>query len=222
MARISTPGIWLPGPLNTLNSVSPTGQADIAGNPYFMGMNEGKIIVLVPNEAQSAAAPGTTLYDGSYQIVQLDSSATAGLATEGYAAYIRLDSGATQGTYSSTDYVVPTVTTGDKAATLGLQNFFCGIFINPATVGGQPNGPTPGNWTIIFTGAGRANVQYGGTVNGAVGDGVFPNVLTANGTFESTNGASGTVVSTGIATVKPVAASMGVAYYKDPIYRFPN
>ena len=222
MARISTPGIWLPGPLNTLNSVSPTGQADIAGNPYYMGMNEGKIIVLGPNEAQSAAAPGSTLYDGSYQIVQLDSSATAGLATLGYAAYIRLDSGATQGTYSATDYVVPTVTTGDKANTLGLQNFFCGIFINPATLNGQPNGPAPGNWTVIFVGAGRATVQYGGTVNGSVGDGVFPNALSVNGTFESTTGPSGTLVTTGIATVKPVAAGFGVAYYKEPIYRFAN
>jgi hypothetical protein len=51
MARISTPGIWLPGPLNTLNSVSPTGQADIAGNPYYMGMNPGKMIVLGTSEA---------------------------------------------------------------------------------------------------------------------------------------------------------------------------
>ena len=51
MARISTPGIWLPGPLNTLNSSSPTGQADIAGNPYFMGLNPGKMIVLANTDA---------------------------------------------------------------------------------------------------------------------------------------------------------------------------
>ena len=33
MARLTTPGIWRPGPLNTINSPSSTAQQDIAGNP---------------------------------------------------------------------------------------------------------------------------------------------------------------------------------------------
>ena len=46
MARLTTPGIWLPGPLNTINSPSVSAQADIAGNPFWMGLNAGKLVVL--------------------------------------------------------------------------------------------------------------------------------------------------------------------------------
>ena len=95
MARISTPGIWLPGALNTVNSSSVSAQADIAGNPFWMGLNAGKTVVLSTQEAQSAAAGGTivsgsTLYDGAYQYVQLDSGATAAQALAGSPAFILL------------------------------------------------------------------------------------------------------------------------------------
>ena len=85
MARLTTPGIWLPGPLNTINSSSSTAQADIAGNPFYMGLSPGKLVVLSTQEAQNVAAAGTlvsgsTLYDGAYQYVQLDSGATAAYA----------------------------------------------------------------------------------------------------------------------------------------------
>jgi hypothetical protein len=217
MARISTPGIWLPGPLNTLNSSSPTGQADIAGNPYYMGMNPGKMIVLGTGEAQSAAAAGTTLYDGAYQVVQLDSGATAANALLGAPAYIVLDSGPTQGALPETAYNIPVVTTSDRANTLGLNNFFCGVFINPATVSGQANGPTPGNYTMIFVGGGRAACTMAGSttlghVAAPTGSG------TANFTDSATAPTSG--VMWGQLTQTIGAAGPAVVYFDEIIFRF--
>jgi hypothetical protein len=221
MAKLTTPGIWLPGPLNTVNSTSPTGQADIAGNPYYMGMNPGKIIVLGQGEAQSAAAPGTTLYDGTYQVVQLDSSATAALATQGYAAYIRLDSGATQGALPESAYNTPVVTTGDVANTLGLNGFFAGVFINPATLpGGLANGPTPGNYTVIFVGAGRAQVAVGTVAAVAVGNAVFPDTNHA-GLFEgSATNTTTPGIQNGLGVAAGAVGASAVAYYREIIFRF--
>jgi hypothetical protein len=217
MARISTPGLWLPGPLNTLNSPSPTGQADIAGNPYFMGMNPGKMIVLGTSEAQSAAAPGTTLYDGAYQVVQLDSGATAANALQGMPAYIRLDSGPTQGALPETAYNVPTVTTADIANTVGDTNLFCGVFINPATVNGQANGPTPGYYTMLFVGAGRALLNQAAAVS-TMGAVVWPTGSGAN-TFQS-GGSPTAGIRTGQAVQITGAAGLALAYYPEIIFRF--
>jgi hypothetical protein len=217
MARISTPGIWLPGPLNTLNSVSPTGQADIAGNPYYMGMNPGKMIVLGQSEAQNAAAAGTNLYDGAYQVVQLDSGATASLALEGMPAFILLDSGATQGAQPETAYNIPTVTTADQANTLGLKSLFCGVFINPATVNAAPNGPTPGNYTMLFVGAGR--VQTINAATAVLGQPVWPSAAGA-ATFQT----GATVPTSGTSwgqTVQPVTgAGTSLTYFPDIMFRF--
>jgi hypothetical protein len=217
MARISTPGIWLPGPLNTINSTSPTGQADIAGNPYFMGMNPGKMIVLGTGEAQNAAAPGTSLYDGAYQIVQLDSGATAANATLGMPAFIVLDSGATQGALPETQYNVPAVTTADVANTNSDATLFCGVFINPATLSGQANGPTPGNYTVIFVGGGRAVTKNAAT--SVLGQPVWPSAAGA-ATFQTaatapTNGSSWGQ------TVQPVTgAGLSLSYFADILFRF--
>lgn len=218
MARISTPGIWLPGPLNTLNSPSPTGQADIAGNPYYMGMNPGKMIVLGTGEAQSAAAAGTTLYDGAYQIVQLDSGSTAANATLGMPAYILLDSGPTQGALPETAYNIPVVTTADRANMLGLNALFCGVFINPATVNGQANGPTPGNYTEIFVGGGR--VQTNNAQTTAVGNTVFPTgggaaTFAAGQTTLPTSG-----VNWGISAQPFTGAGLALTYFSEIIFRF--
>lgn len=220
MARISTPGIWLPGPLNTLNSTSPTGQADpVAGTPYYMGMNPGKMIVVNAGEAQAAAAPGTTLYDGAYQVVQLDSGATAANALLGAPAFILLDSGgASEGANPETAYSVPVVTTGDIANSLGLLNFFCGVFINPATVNGQANGPTPGNYTVIFVGGGRANCKFGSTVTGGLGGAVFPD--STHIVFTDTAALPTTSTPFGQAASVPTAGQLGLAYFKDIIFRF--
>lgn len=219
MARISTPGIWLPGPLNTLNSTSPTGQADTAGNPYFMGMNPGKMIVLGTSEAQAVAASGTTLYDGAYQIVQLDSGATAANALLGAPAYIRLDSGPTQGALPETAYNVPVVTTADIANQVSpnLNNLFCGVFINPSTVNGQANGPTPGNYTAIFVGGGRAACAMAGSAT-------LGHVAAPTGSGAATFTDSATAPTSGSAWGQLVqaigAAGNAVVYFSGIIFRF--
>jgi hypothetical protein len=225
MARLTTPGIWLPGPLNTINSSSSTAQADIAGNPFYMGLNPGKLVVLSANEAQNVAAAGTTLLDGAYQYVQLDSGATAAYATEGMAAFILLNQGGpAQGTLPEAAYQAPTVTTADVAEALygsvALANaYFCGVFINPATVAGQANGPTPGNWTTIFAGAGRASVLCGSVANLTLGQSVFPDTNHV-GAFESTADVPVTPGKAGICVVPATSTHLGVAYYPDIILRF--
>jgi hypothetical protein len=225
MARLTTPGIWLPGPLNTINSSSPTAQADIAGNPFFMGLNPGKLVVLATNEAQNVAAPGSTLYDGAYQYVNLDSGATAAYATEGMAAFILLDQGGPiEGALPETAYGAPTVTTADVAEALygsvaAANAFFCGVFINPATVAGQENGPTPGNWTMIFAGAGRATVNVGSVANVALGNAVFPDTNHL-GKFEGAADFPATPGKVGIAVSPGTSGNTAVAYYPDIILRF--
>ena len=224
MARLTTPGIWLPGPLNTINSPSPSGQADIAGNPFWMGLNAGKLVVLSTQEAQSVAAPGSTLYDGAYQYVQLDSGATAAYATNGMAAFILLNQGLQEGTLPESAYQVPVVTTADIAVSaygsVALANaYFCGVFINPATVGGQANGPTPGNWTMIFAGGGRATVQVGSVANIAVGNAVFPDTNHL-GKFEGATTFPTTPSSWGVGAVAGTSGNTAVAYYPEIILKF--
>lgn len=225
MARLTTPGIWLPGPLNTINSPSSTAQADIAGNPFYMGLNPGKLVVLSTQEAQNVAAPGSTLYDGAYQYVNLDSGATVAYATSGMAAFILLDQGGPlEGTLPETAYQVPTVTTADVAVALygsvALANaFFCGVFINPATVAGQANGPTPGNWTMIFAGGGRATVQVGSVANVAVGNAVFPDTNHL-GKFEGATTFPTTPANWGVGVVAGTSGNTAVSYYPEIILRF--
>lgn len=216
MARLTTPGIWLPGPLNTINSSSVSSQADIAGNPFWMGLNAGKLVVLSAQEAQNVAASGTNLYDGSYQYVQLDSGATAANATLGMPAYLLLNQGA-QGVLPETQYEAPTVTTADIANTYGLNSLFCGVFINPATLNGAANGPTPGNWTMIFAGGGRASLNYAGSAT--LGHAVAP---TGGGAATFTD--SATAPTSGSQWGQNVQARTGagqaLAYFSEIILRF--
>lgn len=221
MARLNTPGIWLPGPLNTINSSSASSQADPAGNPYYMGLNPGKVIVLSANEASAYAASGTTIYDGAYQYVQLDSGATAAYATQGYAAYFLLNQGAAEGTNPETAYGTPVVTTGDVANTLGLNAFYAGVFINPTTLNGAANGPTPGNWTMIFVGAGRAQVQVGSVAAVALGNLVYPDSGHI-GKFQGSASISTAGVENAIGIVAGSTSATAVAYYKHIIFRFPS
>lgn len=223
MARLTTPGIWLPGALNTINSSSVSAQADIAGNPFWMGLNSGKTVVLSTQEAQAQAATGTivggtTLYDGAYQYVQLDSGATASLATAGNAAFLLLDQGA-QGVLPESQYQVPTVTTADIANTYGIYNLFCGVFINPTSVNGASTTPTPGNWTMIFVGGGRVAVNVGSVANVAVGNAVFPDTNHA-GKFEgsATAPTSGTVWGQGVSA--GTSGNTAVVYFPEIILRF--
>ena len=227
MARISTPGIWLPGKLNTISSPSPTAQQDFAGNPYFMGLNPGKMIVLGSNEAQSAAAPGSTLYDGSYQYVKLDSGATAAYAVQGCAAFLLLDNGgAPQGQQPQGGYTGLTVTTADVAEALygsvALANaFFCGVFINPTNADGVDFTPTPGDWLEIFVGAGRVQVLTGSVAALVLGQSVFPDTNHV-GAFESTANKPVTPGVAGVCVTAATSTHLGVTYYPDIIYRFPN
>lgn len=210
MAKFPATGVWFPGPINTLNSSSFTFQQDFAGNPYFMGSTPGKIFFLGPNEAQNWAAPGTNLYDGAYQIVQLDSGATAANATNGLAAYFRLDSGPTQGAQPEQDYNIPTVTTEDIVTQVGGSlALFAGVFINPATLNGVANGPTPGNYCVIWVGAGRALVQYGGTMPNSpvvLGD----NIEAGGHAYNSANGYGTFIDRSGSATA-PTGNAVGKA-----------
>lgn len=224
MARLTTPGIWLPGPLNTINSPSLSGQADIAGNPFWMGLNAGKLVVLSTQEAQNVAAAGTlvsgsTLYDGSYQYVQLDSGATAAYALAGSPAFILLDQGAGEGTLPETAYGVPVVTTADVANSLGLKSLFCGVFINPSTVNGASTAPTPGNWTMIFAGGGRVAVNVGSVANVAVGNFVFPDTNNA-GKFEGSATASTAAGKQGIGVSAGTSGNQAVASYSGIILKF--
>lgn len=156
MPNFPTPaGVYLPGYLNTVNSPSPSGATDVYGTTYPTGLTPGKIIQLAPNEAQFSAAPGTTLYDGAYQYVQLDSGATANNALAGSPAYIKLDSGTVTGSLPETSYNANVVTTSDQVAVGGASSLRAGVFINPASVNGVATGPTPGNFTFIFVGQGR-------------------------------------------------------------------
>lgn len=224
MARLTTPGIWLPGSLNTINSSSSTSQADTAGNPYFMGLNPGKTVVLSTQEAQAQAASGTivggtTLYDGAYQYVQLDSGATANYALAGMAAFLLLDQGLVEGGLPESAYQVPVVTTADIANTAGISTLFCGVFINPSTVNGASVAPTPGNWVMIFVGGGRAAVNVGSVANVAVGNAVFPDTNHA-GKFEGSATAPTSGVVWGQAVSAGNSGSTAVVYYPDIILRF--
>lgn len=221
MARLTTPALWLPGPLNAINSATATSQADQAGNPIFMGLNPGKLIVLSTNEAQNVAAPGTKLYDGAYQYVQLDSGATAANALAGSPAFMLLDTGGGvgQGTSPENAYKVPTVTTADVANRLGLNSFFCGIFINPATVNGSSTAPTPGNWLMIFAGAGRAAVNVGTVEAVTLGDYVFPDSNHA-GAFQGSATAPTIPIKSGVGIEPGAESATAVAYYPDIILKF--
>ncbi len=217
MARFPATGVWFPGPINTLNSPSPTFQTDFAGNPYYMGTTPGKIFFLGPQEVNNFAAPGTQLYDGAYQVVQLDSGATAANATNGLAAFFRLDSGPTQGANPESDYNIPTVTTEDIVTQIGGSlALFAGVFINPATLAGVANGPTPGNYCVIWVGAGRALINYGGTQPNspvALGD----NIEAGGHNYNSAN-AYGSFIDRSASTTAPTGNAVG----KAASVEFPN
>ena len=162
-------GLFIPGGyLNTNNSSSPSGQGDAYGNIYPSGTTNGKTIFVTQQEAANLVAPGSphTLLEGAYQWVQLDSGATAANCVDGMAAYIRFDSGPTVGALPETNFANGMVTSFDQITNVGAGLLQAGVFINPATINGVANTPTPGNYIFIFTGEGR----------------VFANITTANNT----------------------------------------
>lgn len=222
MPNTPTVGIFIPnGYLNAGSFTSPSGQGDAYGNIYPSGLTPGKVIELAPGEARTAALPNTNLYDGAYQCVLLDSGATASLATQGYAAYIRTDSGASQTAFPETSYENGSVTTADQAVALGvpLTSLFAGIFINPATVNGVSNAPTPGQYCFIFVGAGRAAVNYSASATAG-------NQVLASGTSSGyfvPGAAAASVFPAGVAlNTTTGAGSQGVAMFQSLFYRISN
>lgn len=219
-------GVFLPSYLNTCNSTSPSGQGDPYGNIYPSGLTPGKVIMLSPGEAQAQAAPGTTLYDGCYQWILLDSGATAANATAGMAGYFRLDSGPTLGALPESDYNNGSVTTYDQVTNESAAALFAGVFINPSTLAGVAAGPTPGNYTFLFVGAGRCQLNVsaaGGTP--AVGDAITPTGTTNSG-FTTINAASITAVQgpTIVARAVNIASTANgvLGYFQNIFYRVFN
>lgn len=209
-------GLFIPnGYLNLGSFAGPSGQQDAYGQNYPTATTPGKVIFLTPNEATVAAAPTTTLYDGAYQVVKLDSGATASLATNGLSAWVRSGSSGPQTAFD--DYGIPVVTTADEANTLGSPDtfMFAGIFINPATVSGVANTPTPGQYIFIFTGKGRATVTYDG--NATAGNQVLPLSPASSQTGEFHPAAAGSSVYPGgvaLATTTSGAGGQGVALFR--------
>lgn len=220
MPNIPSVGAFIPnGYLNLGSFAGPSGQRDAYGLDYPSGLTPGKMVQLGTAEAAVVAAPGTALYDGTYQAVLLDSGATAALATQGYAAYVKMDSGAVQGALPMTEYDNLTVTTADVAGANNLF-LFAGIFVNPATVGGVANTPTANQYCFIFTGGGRAVTKYSSS-GATLGQQVVPDGA-ATGEFTS-RAAGASVYPSGIAlqTVTGVGSS-GVSLWQEIIYRVGN
>lgn len=223
MPNIPTVGLFIPnGYLNAGSFAGGSGQSDAYGQLSYTGLAPGKVIELSASEARSVAAPGSSLYDGAYQCVLLDSSATASLATQGLAAFVRLDSGAAQGAFPETSYENGTVTTADQINILGGAPLFAGIFINPPTLNGQSNAPVPGQYCFLFVGAGRAQVTYDGSA--AAGNNVLPVSPTSaqTGQFHAAAAAASTFQNGTALNATSGAGSSGVAVWQDIIYRISN
>lgn len=208
-------GVFIPGFLNTCNSSSPSGQGDAYGNVYPSGLTPGKVVQLGTEEAQALAAPGTTLYDGAYQWVLLDAGATAANALAGMAAYIRLDSGATDGALPQTDYDNLSVTTYDQVSGESAGSLGAGVFINPATVNGVATAPSLGNWCFIFVGAGRVKVNIATATGTTVGVPVKYDGSTDSG-FTSVSGVTTDATTLGVATTPPTV-NQGAVVWVDAI-----
>lgn len=215
-------GVFVPnGYLNIGSFAASSGQSDPYGNIYPTGLTAGKVIELSPAEAKMLSAPGTTLYDGAYQCILLDSGATAANATAGMAAYVRLDSGPTVGALPETDYENGSVTTFDQVTNETATSLFAGVFINPATLSGVTTGPTPGQYCFIFVGAGRVQVNIATATGTAVGNTVSFNGSTNSG-FTSNNGNTVDATTLGVAVTTPSVANGCVVWCKNLFYRIFN
>ena len=230
MANNPTVGIFLPGGyLNNYNTANDTGASDAYGNIYPTGSNVGKMIEVGDLLAANLTTPGTggggtyatpsglPLFGGAYQVVQVDSSATAANVVYGAPAYIRLDSGPTQGALPETSYQNIVVTTPDIVNQVGgTFNLFAGVFLNAVT---------PGNFGIIFVGAGRAAVTIDAT-NAGGGTGIGTPILTHAATPNFITAATTTTAvvpaNVGIAVQAVTNGTYNVAYFPNIFYRLPG
>ncbi len=169
-------GAFLPGKLNACNSPSPTGSQDAYGTNYPTGLVNKRVIQVSFKEAQELQAGSPSiqqLFEGLYQWVQVDSGATQAEVNTGLAAYYKFD------TTNNSVNPIRTVTSETGAANTDL---FAGVFLNPITIG---------NYGFIFSGKGRVNVTYKGSLGtaGAIGNTVV--CAGGSGTFD---GGSATAV----------------------------
>ena len=191
MPNIPSFGAFIPGPLNAVNTPSPFGAQDGYGTNYPTGLTNKRVIQLGFSEAQALQAPSPSieqLYEGIYQFVQVDSGATQANVNAGLAAYYKID--------ASNNNVNPIRTVTDEA-NASSASLFAGVFLNPITAG---------NYGFIFSGAGRVNVTYKGTLGtpGAIG-----NTTVCGGGSGTFDGGSATSIVAKTVGVQVVAAAGG-------------
>jgi len=121
-----------------------------------------RIEIAEANAAAFTYTPNGTLYGGVYQLVQVDSGATALKVGVGLAAFLK------QGNTNAQNYVV---TSEDQAITIGM---LCGVFLNTIT---------PGNFGFIQV-AGKVNVKYKAGVTATVDGGAVIVAGAGDGTFD--------------------------------------
>jgi hypothetical protein len=123
---------------------------------------------------------------------------------------------------SSATYPYPTVTTYDKVSTQSAGGLLAGVFINPSTLNSQSNLPTPGNWTFIFVGQGRVQVN----LNAAGGTPATGDVVNADGSsdgkFTSTNTSTITSSTLGVSTNVPSTANGSIVRVENLFSIIPN
>lgn len=228
MSNVPTVGIFLPGGyLNNYNTANDTGASDSYGNIYPTGSNVGKVIEVGDLLAANLTSPGTTggtyatpsglpLFGGAYQVVQVDSGATAANVAYGNPAFIRLDSGVTQGALPETSYQNMVVTTADIQSQVGgSSNLFAGVFVNAIT---------PGFFGLIFCGAGRAacSIASGNSGSTALGVPVLTNGANSNFITAAATNTALVPANVGTAVAPVVNGGYTTTYFPNIFYRIPG
>lgn len=194
-----------------VNNINVTQVGEIS--PYFATLGSpgqvvygsqddtGKRICLTLTEiANYTYTTNGTLFEGVYELVQVDASATAANIYTGAAAYYLFSN-------VTSSWVV---TDAAHATSLAIP---AGTFLNAVT---------PGNYTAIFVGGGRVNVKYTASLtNGApaVGDLIVTGGATAGSYDDTTSTTAITNKFYGIATVAPASAALTAVYVQHVITR---
>jgi hypothetical protein len=201
MANYKAPGGYIAAKyINAVNTPTASGAQDpVTGASYPTGATRGDIIVLSAEEATALQAPTTTLYEGTYQLVQVDSAATAANCTIGKAAYTKYSNG------------VNAVTDASHADAV---NAFAGVFINPTAYA-----PTPGSHVYIFRGNGRVNLAFGTLTNGSPAIGDIVNTIGTAGLFDDASATALTSRTVGIATAAPATNTTSVVLIQNDYSR---
>lgn len=216
MANNPTVGVFIPGTyLNQCQSTNQFGAGDPYGNVYPTGLTIGKQIQIGTQAALSLTNPAgaNQLFEGTYQWIQVDSSATAAYVQPGRAAFIKLDPGGTAGVEPENGFINFTTTSQDQADADAL---WAGVFIEAIV---------PGSFGFIFVGGGRVEVNYAAalTAGQAIGD-VIGVKNGNNGLFDDLSAAATgtqTSLAVGIAVVKPVVNGTSAIYMRDISQRIP-